>query len=511
MLSTYWLGIYTYSLYQAIRKDKGALLDCGRYSKVITRLQPLLERLLDCGRYFNYYSITGDISDFGTEKAKEQVMIEERELQEKRFRYYEYKDLKFADRMIPIPRKCAEYTPGGIPCEYYTVPRMSDLPAGYTAYKIKKYDVSDEKKLVRVGLRLSKYRKPDGQTGTEEIDTFEGKYSFAALKMLHEDFCDPCCTFDLLKKKYPLNKNASMDAYDTLLPWARKNHIFPDYPHDFTHLWFSQLFYKNTKLTFCFTYKKREGLSLIDIIEDNEEEFIRRLSRCKNEKNKYICLPADYELYDKLHKIYPDAVYVFDVFQIAEIIDKCISSNEITKEERFKYEAKKRQLADTLKFLEEKESTWKEAEASCKSVINFLLQDGKRRELDEFKKNIELIIREQSGFIDDFFKIKEYHVFLPNELQSTMEDFLKSRGYNPARLSYMLLAEAGKMQKKSSTNDSDTLRKPGSENIKYEIQGSNIIIKSPTSELISSLYRWKKQVPWWKKLPKEALYIKEGK
>lgn len=78
-------------------------------------------------------------------------------------------------------------------------------------------------------------------------------------------------------------------------------------------------------------------------------------------------------------------------------------------------------------------------EASCKSVINFLLQDGKRRELDEFKKNMELIIREQSGFIEDFFKIREYHVFLPNELQSTMEDFLKSRGYNPARLSYMLL------------------------------------------------------------------------
>lgn len=34
MHSTYWLGIYTYSLYQAIRKNKGALLDCGRYSKV---------------------------------------------------------------------------------------------------------------------------------------------------------------------------------------------------------------------------------------------------------------------------------------------------------------------------------------------------------------------------------------------------------------------------------------------------------------------------------------------
>ena len=118
-------------------------------------------------------------------------------------------------------------------------------------------------------------------------------------------------------------------------------------------------------------------------------------------------------------------------------------------------------------------------------------------------------MREQPDFIYDFFKIREYHVFLPNELQSTMEDFLKSRGYNPARLSYMLLAEAGKMQKKSSTNDLDTLRKPGSENIKFEIQGSNIIIKSPTAELISSLYRWKKQVPWWKKLPKEALYIKE--
>lgn len=155
--------------------------------------------------------------------------------------------------------------------------------------------------------------------------------------------------------------------------------IFSRTIHMILPIYGSRSFYKNTKLTFCFTYKKREGLSLIDIIEDNEEEFIKRLSRCKNEKNKYICLPADYELYDKLHKIYPDAVYVFDVFQIAEIIDKCISSNEVTKEERFKYEAKKRQLVDTLKFLEEKESTWKEAEASCKSVINFLLQDGKRR------------------------------------------------------------------------------------------------------------------------------------
>ena len=289
------------------------------------------------------------------------------------------------------------------------------------------------------------------------------------------------------------------------------------YDQNDKRLWavLKQMTYREIALTPVAIIAKEAGLSrsvlhfLIDIIEDNEEEFIKRLSRCKNEKNKYICLPADYELYDKLHKIYPDAVYVFDVFQIAEIIDKCISSNEVTKEERFKYEAEKRQLVDTLKFLEEKESTWKEAEASCKSVINFLLQDGKRRELDEFKKNKELIMREQPDFIYDFFKIREYHVFLPNELQSTMEDFLKSRGYNPARLSYMLLAEAGKMQKKSSTNDSDTLRKPGSENIKFEIQGSNIIIKSPTAELISSLYRWKKQVPWWKKLPKEALYIKE--
>ena len=488
MHSTYWLGIYTYSLYQAIRKDKGALLDCGRYSKVITRLQPLLDRLLDCGRYFNYYSITGDISDFGTEKAKEQVMIEERELQEKRFQYYEYKDLKFADRMVPIPRKCAEYTPGGIPCEYYTVPRMSDLPAGYTAYKIKKYDVSDEKKLVRVGLRLSKYRKPDGKTGTEEIDTFEGKYSFAALKMLHEDFCDPCCTFDLLKKKYPLNKNASMDAYDTLLPWARKNHIFPDYPHDFTHLWFSQLFYKNTKLTFCFTYKKKEGLSLIDIIEDNEDEFIKKLSKCKNEENKYICLPADYELYDKLHKIYPDVVYVFDVFQVAEIIDNCISSNEVTKEEWFRFEAKKKQIESTLKILEEKESTWKEAEASCKSVINFLLQDGKRRELDEFKKNMELIMREQPDFIYDFFKIKEYHVFLPNELQNTMEDFLKSRGYNSQRLVYMILSRAREVQKEEALNQIET-QKLDRLQLDYMIDGS-AIVESQVSEVISSINGW---------------------
>ena len=66
------------------------------------------------------------------------------------------------------------------------------------------------------------------------------------------------------------------------------------------------------------------------------------------------------------------------------------------------------------------------------------------------------------------------------------------------------------MQKKSSTNDLDTLRKPGSEKISSSrFKGSNIIIKSPTAELISSLYRWKKQGSLVEKLPKEALYIKE--
>lgn len=493
MLSTYWLGIYIYSLYQAIRKNKGALLDYGRYFKVITRLQPLLERLLDCGRYFDYYSITGDISDFGTEKAKEQVMIEERELQEKRFQYYEYKDLKSVDRMIPIPRKCAEYTPGGIPCEYYTVPRISGLPAGYTAYKIKKYDVSDEKKLVRVGLRLAKYRKPDGQIGTEAIDTFEGKYSFAALKMLHEDFCDPCCTFELLKKKYPLNKNTSRDAYDTLLPWARKNYIFPDYPHNFTHLWFSQLFYKNTKLTFCFTYEKSKGLSLVDIFEGDNFEYLDRLPKGSNKKRlQYICLPTDYKLYSKLHKVYPGAIYAFDMFQIPEIIDNYLSDSLVIEERKRRFKTEKEQVLTTLKKLVEKKISYKRAESSCNSVINFLLHEEKGKKINEFKDNMENIIREQPDYIADFFKIKEYHVFLPTELQKTMKKFLKSKGYNSQRLVYMILSRAREVQKEEALNRIET-QKLDRLQLDYMINGSTIV-ESQVSEVISSINGWSERL-----------------
>lgn len=193
-------------------------------------------------------------------------------------------------------------------------------------------------------------------------------------------------------------------------------------------------------------------------------------------------------MYDKLHKIYPDVVYVFDVFQVAEIIDNCISSNEVTKEEWFRFEAKKKQIESTLKILEEKESTWKEAEASCKSVINFLLQDGKRRELDEFKKNMELIMREQPDFIYDFFKIKEYHVFLPNELQNTMEDFLKSRGYNSQRLVYMILSRAREVQKEEALNQIET-QKLDRLQLDYMIDGS-AIVESQVSEVISSINGW---------------------
>ena len=126
--------------------------------------------------------------------------------------------------------------------------------------------------------------------------------------------------------------------------------------------------------------------------------------------------------------------------------------------------------------------------ASCKSVINFLLQDGKRRELDEFKKNMELIMREQPDFIYDFFKIKEYHVFLPNELQNTMEDFLKSRGYNSQRLVYMILSRAREVQEEEALNQIET-QKLDRLQLDYMIDGS-AIVESQVSEVISSINGW---------------------
>ena len=127
-----------------------------------------------------------------------------------------------------------------------------------------------------------------------------------------------------------------MDAYDNVIAVGTKESYFPRTIHMILPIYGSRIFYKNTKLTFCFTYKKKEALSLIDIIEDNEEEFIKRLSRCKNERiNTYVYRQITDCTINYIKFILMQYMCLM-YFRLLEIIDKCISSNEITKEERFK-------------------------------------------------------------------------------------------------------------------------------------------------------------------------------
>lgn len=362
------------------------------------------------------------------------------------YMYSNYDQLRRMRR--DFPKRCAKATPSGIPCEYYTMPRNVDAPpTGYTPYtQHQVYDVNNKGELVRVSIRVPKYRDAEGNVCEETLSMVEGKYTHDALELLHQKFRNPAWTYDDLRKSFPLGKNAAKDAYETLLPWAKYNCVFPNYPDSYTHLWFISVPYKQSILTFC-TYfdfgAEPESLefSLFDILIDDDFESLPK----NMEKYAYgsnlkacICMPANHKLYEKLHTILPDARYVFDEFQLLTIMKDCANKNQEIKQPFLS------QRAETLAILKQlfyKECSAQKAQSVCVSSIRFLFDYRNINDLDLFKNNLELILHEQPDFIEGYFEINKFHLFLPFQIQKSMQEFLKQHGYEATRLSYMLLSQ----------------------------------------------------------------------
>ena len=90
------------------------------------------------------------------------------------------------------------------------------------------------------------------------------------------------------------------------------------------------------------------------------------------------------------------------------------------------------QRAETLAILKQlfyKECSAQKAQVVCVSGIRFLFDYRNMNDLNLFKNNLELILHEQPHFIEGYFEINEFHLFLPFQIQKSMQEFLKQHGY----------------------------------------------------------------------------------
>lgn len=369
------------------------------------------------------------------------------------YMYYNYDHLRRLKR--EYPKRHSAQTPGGIPCEYYTMPRnIFTKPAGYTPYTAHQiYDVNHAGELVRVSIRVPKYIDDEGNVCEETFQMPDEKYTYGALNLLHQKFRNPEWSYDDLQKTFPLKKNATKDAYDVLLPWAEKNHVFPHYPEQYSHLWFVSVPYKESLLTFCtYTYVDDKEpsdweFSLFDVLVDENFETLNKLKRCAYGANKkaFICIPANYPLYKILHDILPDATYVFDEFQLLTITEKYADDIPTDKEI---FLSKRTEVLTILKELYYRKCSSQKAISVCKPIIDFLadyiksagLDDKKAKGLDYYKNDLNLIKKNQPDFINNYFNIDEFHRFLPFQIKESTQLFLKQRGYAATRLAYMILS-----------------------------------------------------------------------
>lgn len=356
-------------------------------------------------------------------------------MSEKCYQYYKYSDLDCFKRMKPVPKRCAESTPHGIPCEYYTVPRTVQLPpAGYTSYTTYiRYDVNRNNKLVRIALRVPRYKDQKGQICIENFDIISTEYTDAALRMLHTSYCNPNLTFDVLSHSFPLGKNASKKALELLLPWAHENHIFPDYPTCCTHLWFYSLRYKTSVLTFCLNFSRSQSEpTIFDILIDNNFFSLRKLQRQKTTVD--ICINANYALYEELHEIFPNANFCFDIFQLPDIYYACIKT--LSSADKLRFTSIQRDIKRYLQNISAFDDN------ICISAISTLLnyRHTDISEINMFRNNLESIMRDEPNFINNFFLIKKFHNLLPMQLNEIMQPFFKHRGYDTSRLLYMALS-----------------------------------------------------------------------
>lgn len=359
------------------------------------------------------------------------------------YEYYKYSDLEHFTRINPVPKRCAASI-GNIQCEYYTVPRLitDKPPCGYTAYTSNTiYDINHTGELVRVSVRVPKYKDTDEKIYTEKFYMMPGEYTHEAMNKLHSDFCNPGYSFESLCRDYPLGKNASRKAYELLLPWAKMNCVFPNCPREYSFLQFTDIPYKDSSLTFCLVCTANGEPSLLDILVDDNFDSLAGFYSYRRECDEplYICLGANAKLYQALHDIFPDAAYLFDPFSLIVTLEQC--SAEISNDKQT-FLSKRTIVLDALKKLCINHYPAEKIAPVCESAIKFLLNypSTNTDTLNTFRTDMQMIIKQQSGFIIQYYKRYEFHSFLLFQLKNAVQEFLKSRGYEADRLAYMLLS-----------------------------------------------------------------------
>lgn len=353
-------------------------------------------------------------------------------------RYLKYSDLLKFKKIEP--KRCASSISDNVQCEYYQAPRtVTNLaPAGYTSYtKYSVYDIDDNGKIVRVSVRIPKYKDNDGIIREEAFETVADDYTDAAFSVLHQDFCDLSCTYSYLQNRYPLGKNASTHALELLLPWAKKKNLFPEYPQNLSYLWFVSVPYKTTILTFCLNCSP-DAESIYDICVGNDFKKLQQLGKSVFLQNQLsICMPANYSLYQILKRIFPNARYYFDKFQLLTVLENCIKKESAYKDILL---IKQIELKSALEQITKNSSD--SIEKICNASFNYLLglQNCQINGLDEFLLEMESILHEQSEFCKSYFSIPEFRSLFPLHLETELRRFSKSRGYEPSRFAYIFLS-----------------------------------------------------------------------
>ena len=109
------------------------------------------------------------------------------------YEYYKYSDLEHFIRINPVSKRCA-VSIGNILCEYYTVPRLITYkqPCGYTAYTSHTiYDIDHTGELVRVSVRVPKYKDIDGKIHSLRKAFQEGKAQSGLVPPEHMGTAEP--------------------------------------------------------------------------------------------------------------------------------------------------------------------------------------------------------------------------------------------------------------------------------------------------------------------------------
>ena len=119
-------------------------------------------------------------------------------------------------------------------------------------------------------------------------------------------------------------------------------------------------------------------------------------------------------------------------------------------EERSTCTMHERKLRHVLQELEAGRESKERVKSECVPVINYLLQSKNKvinQEIELIRQGLEEILRGKNDFIDQFFEVERFHSSMIQKLQVLMKTFMKTRGYEPNRLVYMILSYVKNMKK----------------------------------------------------------------